>query len=655
MLTKRRWWLGISVILLVAAVLRFLTFRVALPYYYDSDEPWFFYEAAFQRGLIPLWIPPNPSPPLIDLYKLAQIISETLTHQSALTHVADIFTAMRFISVILSLLTIVMIGLCARELADDKAGWIAAATWTVIPLVIYHSFIAIAEPWMMLCAAVCFYAAARTFRDDRLRWPILSIAAGLLGFTFKYSMFPLAGLALAAVLWKAWTRPEGRRKWLRLVGLLIVGIILFLGFMVLFGGLIQDVNGRQREVAVFFHNPLARLTDVSAVANDVAVAFWQFGFAPLVFILTYAAALWLLIRVRASATNPRLAAWVLFAALGSFSALLVPTYLFVPGTLDRYMFTATMVFLILAASSLSVIYDYLRTLPLFQKRSLVLTAASILMVILWLAPLTVQAAKDDAERLKPYTLTDLMIWASNTLGSGGVVAEGVANRAFDREWGGYTGPKRLLTFKDPQMSKSPQEWEKEGYRYVEFIEEDVNALAKTPAGNAYLSQLQELRRFPPPESTEQWTGAPFVVYQLNRPQTNADLVFGNIFHLIGYDGVQTSLKPGANLNLSFYWQALKAPDNNYSLFLHIEPEHEEQIVAQADGTPGPTGRPTLTWVIPSETLVSEPFSLKLPNDLPDGNYRLLLGVYNPYSGQRLTTPQGDQVLLETLHVSKSTS
>src|ERR1700753_4352550 len=107
---QRRWWLGLGLILLVAAVFRFIAYRFALPYFDDADEPWFFYEAAWQRGLIPYWIHPNPSLALIDLYKLAQVISEVLAGQTALAHVPEIVTAMRFISVIVSLLTILFIG-----------------------------------------------------------------------------------------------------------------------------------------------------------------------------------------------------------------------------------------------------------------------------------------------------------------------------------------------------------------------------------------------------------------------------------------------------------------------------------------------------------------------------------------------------------------
>ncbi|HLY25162.1 MAG TPA: hypothetical protein VKQ72_02405, partial [Aggregatilineales bacterium] len=59
-LAKRRWPLGLALITLVGAIVRFSSFRFGLPYFDQMDEPWFFYEAAFQRGLIPYWLHPNP-------------------------------------------------------------------------------------------------------------------------------------------------------------------------------------------------------------------------------------------------------------------------------------------------------------------------------------------------------------------------------------------------------------------------------------------------------------------------------------------------------------------------------------------------------------------------------------------------------------------
>jgi len=83
------------------------------------------------------------------------------------------------------------------------------------------------------------------------------------------------------------------------------------------------------------------------------------------------------------------------------------------------------------------------------------------------------------------------------------------------------------------------------------------------------------------------------------------------------------------------------------------PADSEELVAQSDGAPEPLMRPTLTWAVPSETLVSDPFILTIPSDLPTGSYRLLIGIYDPYGGQRLTTVQGDRFLLADLTVTNS--
>src|SRR5258708_26080545 len=154
MILRPRWWIGMGLILLPAAILRFTGFTFGLPYYDQMDEPWFFYEAAYQRGLLSYWLHPNPSPGLITLYKAAQVIAEALTHQTSLVHVTEIVIAMRFISIIVSLITLIFIGLTARELAGDKAGWLAAGTWAVIAYVVYHSFIALAGPLVLLFRAL---------------------------------------------------------------------------------------------------------------------------------------------------------------------------------------------------------------------------------------------------------------------------------------------------------------------------------------------------------------------------------------------------------------------------------------------------------------------------------------------------------------------
>jgi hypothetical protein len=629
--------------------LRFTGFTYALPYYDQIDEPWLFYEAAFQRGLLGAWLHPNPSQGLIALYKVMQIGAEAITGHSALASVTDIITVMRAISVVASLITLVFIGLCARELAGNKAGWLAAAVWTVIPFVIYHSFIAIAEPWMMLFGALALWCAAATFRRSASGWPLLSVWAGLAAFAFKYSMFGFAGLGVAASLWRWWSEPGKQRRWLRLLGFQALSIIAFLGWLALFGGLAGDVSSPGREVAVFLNNPLAKLADLNTFAVTLGVTFTQIGLPPILFALLYTTALLILARHAPVRQNARLAIWMLLALFALFSALLIPFYLMTDATLTRYVFAADLVLVIIGASSGAVIYDAAIGAIPRQRRAVI--ALTLILCALWLRPLAVVAVAEARDRLKPHTLTDLTVWASNTLGEGDIITEGAGNRAFSRELGGYTGLKRAWTYGE-LLSKTPAEWNAAGYRYIEMAGVNEDTLRQTPAGNAYLDGLLMLRRFPPPESTQPWTGLPFVVYWLGRPQQALAVTFGASIRLVGVDGVRERAAPGEILTLRLFWNALRTPDGDKTLFIHLTPANDRTtLIAQADGPPAGARRPTQTWTLPSETLVGTPFTLKLPTSMVPGNYRVWVGLYDLSSGQRLATDTGDDTLLMTLSVA----
>ena len=211
-----------------------------------------------------------------------------------------------------------------------------------------------------------------------------------------------------------------------------------------------------------------------------------------------------------------------------------------------------------------------------------------MLIAVWLAPLLKQSIVEAYERTKPYTLTDMTVWASSTLADGGIITEGAGSRAISHEMGGYTGPYRIWEYGVDVLSKSPGVWQQAGYQYVEIVPAADQSLDKTAKGRAYLQQLLELRRFPPPESVQTWTGPSFVVYQLHRPELALRFDFGGTLRLVGVDGVQSSVTVGDSMALRFYWQAPRTPADNYSLFIHLTSEsNRDKLTAQADGAPGP--------------------------------------------------------------------
>ncbi len=102
---------------------------------------------------------------------------------------------------------------------------------------------------------------------------------------------------------------------------------------------------------------------------------------------------------------------------------------------------------------------------------------------------------------------------------------------------------------------------------------------------------------------------------------DADL--GGQVRLLGYDLAGTSA-PGADLSLTLYWQALRAPVEDYTIFVHLlGPEGE--LLAQHDAPPLGGLYPTSRWI--AGDVFIQQVSLSVPTDAQPGTYALLAGMY----------------------------
>jgi hypothetical protein len=134
------------------------------------------------------------------------------------------------------------------------------------------------------------------------------------------------------------------------------------------------------------------------------------------------------------------------------------------------------------------------------------------------------------------------------------------------------------------------------------------------------------------------------------PQVD-DALFGDQLLLRGHSILPKTLKSGEDraLTLELWWQALGPLDTDYTVFLHLL-DATDQIVAQADGVPVNGRYPTSAWE-PGERIVDTRF-VTLPAGLAPGEYRLMVGLYNPRDGSRLPLAgqQTNSVLLAQLEV-----
>jgi hypothetical protein len=113
--------------------------------------------------------------------------------------------------------------------------------------------------------------------------------------------------------------------------------------------------------------------------------------------------------------------------------------------------------------------------------------------------------------------------------------------------------------------------------------------------------------------------------------------------LRGYDLAPTEIYAGEIVTITLHWTARDAPSRDYQVFVHLLGDAPEPL-AQGDGPPLSGYYPTSMWAA-GETLV-DPHPLSLPSDLPTGPYRLLVGMYNLETMERLPRLDGSAASIE---------
>ncbi|MDM8528240.1 glycosyltransferase family 39 protein [Anaerolineales bacterium HSG24] len=96
------------------------------------------------------------------------------------------------------------------------------------------------------------------------------------------------------------------------------------------------------------------------------------------------------------------------------------------------------------------------------------------------------------------------------------------------------------------------------------------------------------------------------------------------------------------LTVKLQWQALQEMQTSYKMFLHVI-DGQGQIVAQIDTLPQQGEASTTSWV--TGEFIDDTVTLSLSNqDLPE-EYQLIVGWYNPKTGERLLANKQNYVVL----------
>jgi hypothetical protein len=113
--------------------------------------------------------------------------------------------------------------------------------------------------------------------------------------------------------------------------------------------------------------------------------------------------------------------------------------------------------------------------------------------------------------------------------------------------------------------------------------------------------------------------------------TNATL--GDRIQLLGYNFQVT----GQALNVALYWQAKEPVDKSHNVFVHVF-DSQGELQGQRDSPPVSGDYPTSLWQ-PGEVVV-DGHTVPLPSDAPLGTYRVVVGMYDRATNERLPVLDG---------------
>lgn len=121
-------------------------------------------------------------------------------------------------------------------------------------------------------------------------------------------------------------------------------------------------------------------------------------------------------------------------------------------------------------------------------------------------------------------------------------------------------------------------------------------------------------------------------------ETGVGIRFGDPawVRLNGY-GLPRRAQAGGSLLVALEWESIAAVEQDYRVFVHLLDSNGAKL-AQRDGQPVLWQRPTSGWQ-PGERIVDR-YGLLLPGDLPAGEYTVVVGLYEPETGNRQPSSAG---------------
>ncbi len=633
---ERWWWLGLSLLLLLAAWLYLRGYNVSLPYIEHHDEAQNLLEAqhiidfGHARGVFRESYPPG----------LRAIVYPFLKHiKPADAHHGTMLPPLRLITIGAWMLAVVFVALLGAMIAHPLTGLMAAAIWIVNPWVVNRAHFVLPDGYLTLFTLLAIWLALVGALHRRRSFSTSATYSIMVAIAFKTQAIFVAPFIVFLPLIKLWT-PRGtphnvRRDALQQTFWNCLRFAIFLFWLLV----LYPTLDAPRDIHLFPVLEL-RLTIPSPQTLWDGLSLLLRTFQPLGNWLAVALAGALLWRYRERVNGVALLTVALSALAWLVGTLLLPTRGF---HLRQYFGMGAMLAILYACGLTGLLFAGQEALALLKRpripqRARTMLAGSALLILLALMLLPAYQESDALAHnfTLPDRRNDLMRYMDTSLQPGNYITDRNSpnHKTMNRAWGGYTGLHDFpLAQEEWNLLKKPLEvWREKGAVYAIVPYEP---LLKDP--NSYFPDETVLLKSYPPDNN--FRGPSMVVLSLYPMQHELDWRLGSI-SFKGYDSNGAEFAPGDTVIFRFYWRAQTATATAHHVYNHLVNEAGE-IAAQVDGIPLWDGRrDTSTWDDPDEILLGRNYLLHLPMDLPAGRYKLISGFYDPGTGARLTAVDG---------------
>jgi 4-amino-4-deoxy-L-arabinose transferase-like glycosyltransferase len=542
--------------------------------------------------------------------------------------------ALRFASVVTGVLLVASVAALGRLLLDDRLGAIAAFLIAVNPYQVFYAQDARAYPLVTLLGVSATISLCYALKGERWRdW----IIYGLLVLGAMYTHYSAALIVVFQGIFVAWDSLRQRRFPGQYAVIGIAAGLLFLPWFVSIQQLLTDYRGYGESVNIVdaLWRPLTAFAGGQFLESEIA---WGNAVFFLPFLCFGLVGLWVKHRP---------------AALLMLLYLLVPlvgVYIasqFKPVFDERYLIIASPAFYLLISAGLVWLLELRRTW---------LAAASLLLVVAvllaggvalsnyylnprfaksppWREVLDYIAQKAHPEDAVVYTapLPTIQYYNKNRVPAYLVIPRGSVTSLTEA-----TGELRQV-FKDHArvwlIPAAPGDWPV-SHEIEPWLDRHSVRLDQTFFRIVHIGLYE----------------APAAFFAAMEPQT---AVFADGLHLRGFrlgDGDSSMVvEAGEVVPLTLVWYAEHSPKKAYTVFTHLVDTHG-MLWGQWDNPPVWGTYPTTEWAA-GETVFDQ-YQIPVDENTPPGKYHLLVGLYDPVSGDRLPVvdergePIGDHFRLE---------